>query len=190
MKQEQLIKEFESFDGKFNIIINISLVVRNVSTLMPQKNLLFIQFLLERKLLVPLMTSLLNMGMYLQECYEIESVMMSRKHRDYMLSLLENISKFEFRFSFPPPILKAKDQLIPQIKTHVREIIQYFSQNSKSKGIDLQTIGKDPKLKEIVKQLLCRSLLAVFYDGLLKKFFIGQTPWSIIIANFKNGRYN
>lgn len=81
---QNLVNEFESF----NIIQQIPAELHAASS-----SILFIQYALDRKCFVYITEELCFKELYLQECYEKNSILVSKQYRDEFLGVLKMLEQ-------------------------------------------------------------------------------------------------
>jgi hypothetical protein len=173
---QNIVREFEAFDAVQNL---------------PSENyganatLLFVQYLLDRDYFMYAMKELLTNELYLSECYDKNSVLLARQHRDDLLSVLDLLHQFSFGFGFAKYANSSSLQLSPdmiaahpimQVKTAVKAIVQLFSDRVKNDGMSIQDAGTERINKEmglLVRKKLCFAISELMMNGFKTKGFLG-----------------
>jgi len=153
---------------------------------------MFVQFLLERNLMLDFVRALCESEDYIKECYNTTSVMFIPEQRQFMLCVLQKISGFTFSFGFPKgkkilfkKLIGLASTIVELVKDNVKRVTDLFSKVEPEKQA---TVGDEKQNKEIgeVVHELANSLLLLYYNNLKKVLLTFSTNiWSVLEKSFK-----
>ncbi|KAG2373270.1 hypothetical protein C9374_012259 [Naegleria lovaniensis] len=164
-----------------------------------ERDLLLIQYLLQRKLLAYCTFELVNTPALLSESYEETSLLNDRAYaRPFfaILNLLKKHVNFELRFEFD----KAGDMnntnghdivLVTSLQQNIKTLLQYIVQVGKAENLTVELVtdeSKNHNLGRVVRTLLMYPLKSILSDKLVLETkwlnsgnFVSH-PWQLIVV--------
>ncbi len=144
------------------------------------KCIYFVQFLLQRKLIRPLLKQLLQCETYMKECYEPGSVMLSHKCCASLINIglpvLDDHFKFEFDFINLEGRLKIPEEFL-QVDKLVRECIKQLADERSTSTLYTET--NHPWLGPWVRTQLAPKLLIATELGAKKSGVFSHSSYHI-----------
>ena len=190
IKKEKVLQEFSSF--------------KDVRTLDPKKlkdkDFLFIQYLLQRKLLANTCAELFNSKGVLSECYDetsIINVCNSQAIND-ILSMISKSVNFEIKFEFDlskqagESKVEGNQALHTTLQSNIKTLLQYIIELGKSEKLPVELVtdeSRNHNIGRVVRSLIMYIMKSIFSDKLLseskwKAFAKAGTlvshPWHLI----------
>jgi hypothetical protein len=182
---QNAVNEFESL----NTLTNLP----NSEDYAASASLLFMQFLLDRKIFKDIFPILLDQELYLKECYEPSSILLQKQTRDELGGVFGLLEQFEFRYGFynneniEKTVQLSADLLVQHPLTTLRDVVKiivnYFMTNSQAVKGDLTILGDESKREEIgilVRQKLCPAIVSVLTPGFKVGLFSNVHIWHMI----------
>ncbi|KAL9651978.1 hypothetical protein ABK040_000321 [Willaertia magna] len=151
---------------------------------MDQLSSLFIYFLLSEKAFMYVIEKLLTSEDYLNECYELDAILLDRRYRDEFYPLISLLAMFTFSYN----LTSATDVLavspVSKLKGILRAIIHYYYSHVDSNNQhNIFVIGNEersPKLGELIRMKLIPTLMEIFMHKLKSSLFSKYHIWQFI----------
>jgi hypothetical protein len=161
-----LMKEFENADDVRR------LEIRSSANNLQLKCILFVQFLIQRRLLLPLLKQFIQCESYIRECYEHGSVMLEHKCSAALigLAIIPLDQCFQFEFGFAQKKQQESNVQVAEVLTRIDKLVHEFIKNiAEQHGVEALSIeAKSPWIGQWVRRSLAPHLYYISTMGIKK----------------------